>query len=67
MQVYAYHRSMPVPLTHHGFSRADHLMGHHHLDGGESHQFVSSVCWNRHASALVAANSAGHIKILELA
>ena len=30
------------------------------------HQFVSSVCWSRKGHTLLAANSAGTLKLLEL-
>lgn len=34
--------------------------------GGKSDLFVSSVAWNRRQGTVVAANSAGHIQVLEL-
>jgi protein suppressor of PHYA-105 1 len=35
--------------------------------GGKSDMFVSCVAWNRRQGTVVAANSAGHIQVLELA
>jgi protein suppressor of PHYA-105 1 len=35
--------------------------------GGKSDLFVSCVTWNRRQGTVVAANSAGHIQVLELA
>lgn len=32
----------------------------------DSHQFVSSVCWSRKGHTLLAANSQGTLKLLEL-
>lgn len=32
----------------------------------DSHQFVSSVCWSRKGHMLLAANSQGTLKLLEL-
>ena len=34
--------------------------------GADSRQFVSSVCWNRRSHTLLAANSQGTLKLLEL-
>lgn len=33
---------------------------------GDSRQFVSSVCWSRRSHSLLAANSQGTLKLLEL-
>lgn len=35
-------------------------------ESDDSAQFISSVCWRGQSSTLVAANSAGNIKILEM-
>lgn len=34
--------------------------------GADSRQFVSSVCWSRRSHVLLAANSQGTLKLLEL-
>ncbi|KAF6261294.1 WD40-repeat-containing domain protein [Scenedesmus sp. NREL 46B-D3] len=72
-EVYAYHTSMPVPVTAHSFSwpagGGGVGMGGCGGAGGVQQQgdnFVSCVAWNRRQGTIVAGNSAGHIKVLEL-
>lgn len=36
-------------------------------DAADAHHFVSSVCWSRSGHVLVAANSLGTVKLLQLA
>jgi len=36
-------------------------------DASDAHHFVSSVCWSRSGHTLVAANSLGTVKLLQLA
>ncbi|KAK9824007.1 hypothetical protein WJX72_006926 [[Myrmecia] bisecta] len=63
--VYTYYKAIPLPLTHHQFSCTDPASGRE-LDASDCHQFVSTVCWNRKGSHLIAANSLGNIQVLEL-
>ncbi|CAI9768853.1 unnamed protein product [Fraxinus pennsylvanica] len=63
-EVYAYYRSLPMPITSHTFGSIDPIFGHESSDSNG--QFVSSVCWRRKSNMVVAANSSGSIKILRL-
>eukprot|EP00877_Chromochloris_zofingiensis_P000663 jgi/Chrzof1/10598/Cz05g04250.t1 len=71
-QVFAYYKAMPMAVTNHhlnaglgegGTSRALEAMAEF-AEG--PNQFVSSVCWSKRHGTLLVANSAGHIKVLEL-
>ena len=61
-EVYTYYHSLPSPLTKHSFATKSRLVE----AKAEGRQFVSTVCWARKRPHLLAANSAGIIKILEL-
>ncbi|BAT98062.1 Protein SUPPRESSOR OF PHYA-105 1 [Vigna angularis] len=64
-EVYCYHKSLPVPIASHKFESIDPISGH--LNSGDnSGQFVSSVCWRNKSSMLVAANSVGIVKLLQM-
>ncbi|KAL0309305.1 UNVERIFIED_CONTAM: protein suppressor of phya 1 [Sesamum radiatum] len=63
-EVYAYYRSLPMPITSHKFECLDPISGHEIGDGNAP--FVSSVCWRRKSEMLVAANSSGSLKILRM-
>ncbi|KAJ8556227.1 hypothetical protein K7X08_022985 [Anisodus acutangulus] len=62
-EVYAYHRSLPMPITSYKFGSVDPSSGN---EGESNGQFVSSVCWRRKSNMVVAANSTGCIKLLRL-
>ncbi|KAJ4726321.1 SPA1-related 3 isoform 3 [Melia azedarach] len=63
-EVFVYHKAFPMPALSFNFNNADPLSGHEMDDAA---QFISSVCWRGQSSAtLVAANSTGNIKILEM-
>eukprot|EP00245_Coleochaete_scutata_P002317 TRINITY_DN13018_c0_g2_i1.p1 TRINITY_DN13018_c0_g2~~TRINITY_DN13018_c0_g2_i1.p1 ORF type:complete len:321 (+),score=40.09 TRINITY_DN13018_c0_g2_i1:143-964(+) len=62
--VFAYHRSLHMPMVSHQFGSLDPVTGAETEDDGG--QFVSSVCWRGKTQTLVAANSMGNIKILEM-
>lgn len=63
-QVYAYHRSLPMPITSHKFGSIDPITGKETDD--DNGLFVSSVCWRRKSDMVIAANSSGCIKVLEM-
>ncbi|CAL5229502.1 g12838 [Coccomyxa viridis] len=65
--VYTYYNTMPAPLCRHSFSSPSED-GQEECDDlqAESRQFVSSVCWSRRSHTLLAANSQGTLKLLEL-
>ncbi|KAH1204672.1 Protein SUPPRESSOR OF PHYA-105 1 [Glycine soja] len=64
-EVYCYHKSLPVPIATHKFESIDHISGH--LNSGDNNgQFVSSVCWRKKSNMLVAANSVGIVKLLQM-
>lgn len=52
-----------MPALSFKFNGTDVLSGHEMDDAA---QFISSVCWRGQSSTLVAANSTGNIKILEM-
>ncbi|RVW79361.1 Protein SPA1-related 4 [Vitis vinifera] len=60
-EVVIYHKAFPMPALTFKFNSMD---SDHESD--DSAQFISSVCWRGQSSTLVAANSAGNIKILEM-
>ena len=61
-EVYAYYHSLPLPLASHPFALEPGSMDAE-LEG---RQFVSTVCWSNGGGDLLAANSAGVIKVLHL-
>lgn len=63
-EVFVYHKSLPVTMLSHKFGYADPISGQEFEDTGG--QFVSSVCWRGKSQTLVAANSVGDIKVLEM-
>ncbi|XP_064934190.1 protein SPA1-RELATED 4-like isoform X1 [Musa acuminata AAA Group] len=63
-EVYAYYRTFPMPMTCHKFGSIDPITAQETSnDGG---QFVSSVCWRGKSNMVVAANSTGSIKVMQL-
>ncbi|CAK9144434.1 unnamed protein product [Ilex paraguariensis] len=63
-EVFAYYRSLPMPITSHKFGSIDPISGKETDD--DNGQFVSSVCWRRKSGMVVAANSSGCIKLLQM-
>ncbi|MFS7925075.1 putative transcription factor WD40-like family [Helianthus anomalus] len=60
-EVFAYHKSFPMPITSYKFGCSDSI------SGDESNgQFVSSVCWREKSNMIVAANSGGSVKVLKM-
>ncbi|KAJ7948658.1 SPA1-related 3 isoform 3 [Quillaja saponaria] len=62
-EVFIYHKAFPMPALSFKFHNTDPLSG---LDMDDASQFISSVTWRGQSSTLVAANSTGNIKILEM-
>ncbi|XP_022734903.1 protein SPA1-RELATED 3-like isoform X2 [Durio zibethinus] len=62
-EVFIYHKAFPMPALTFKFNNTDPLSGH---EMDDAMQFISSVCWRGQSSTLVAANSTGNIKILEM-
>ncbi|XP_076925108.1 protein SPA1-RELATED 4-like [Bidens hawaiensis] len=62
-EVFIYHKALPMPAMSYKFNTTDPLSGNE-VDDNE--QFISSVCWRPQSSTLVAANSSGNIKVLEM-
>ncbi|KAL7601134.1 hypothetical protein Lser_V15G25119 [Lactuca serriola] len=62
-EVFIYHKAFPMPALSYKFKATDPISGNE-VDSNE--QFISSVCWRNQSSTLVAANSMGNIKILEM-
>ncbi|XP_020223296.1 protein SPA1-RELATED 2 isoform X2 [Cajanus cajan] len=63
-EVYAYYKSLPMPVTSHKFGTIDPISGKETDD--DNGQFVSSVCWRGKSDMVVAANSSGCIKVLQM-
>ncbi|CAM8957604.1 unnamed protein product [Rhodiola kirilowii] len=63
-EVFVYHKVFPMPALSFKFNTTEPLSGQ---DADDATQFISSVCWRGQSSTLVAANSTGNIKILEMA
>lgn len=62
-EVFIYHKAFPMHAFSYKFNTIDPISGDE-VDDNE--QFVSSVCWRNQSSVLVAANSMGDIKLLEM-
>ncbi|XP_018491566.1 protein SPA1-RELATED 3 isoform X1 [Raphanus sativus] len=62
-EVFVYHKAFPMPVMSYMFSNTDSTSG---LEVDDASQFISSICWRGQSSTLVAANSNGNIKILEM-
>ncbi|KAF3794485.1 SPA1-RELATED 3 protein [Nymphaea thermarum] len=62
-EVCIYYKAFSMPVLSYKFSTTDPMTGSE-LD--DASQFVSCVCWRGQSSTLVAANSTGNIKILEM-
>eukprot|EP00891_Asterochloris_glomerata_P004417 jgi/Astpho2/4417/fgenesh1_pm.00067_%23_4_t len=60
--VCVYTKALPSPMTCHNFEAG----GDGQESASDAHQFVSSVCWSRQRNSMIAANSMGTIKALEL-
>lgn len=63
-EVFVYHKAFPMPVLSFKFNSTDPLSGH---EVNDATQFISSVCWRGQSTTLVAANSTGNIKLLEMA
>ncbi|XP_008791457.2 protein SPA1-RELATED 4-like isoform X2 [Phoenix dactylifera] len=63
-EVYAYYKTFSMPITSHEFGSIDPMTGQETSD--DNGQFVSSVCWRGKSNMVVAANSSGSIKVLQM-
>ncbi|KAK1430629.1 hypothetical protein QVD17_13508 [Tagetes erecta] len=63
-EVFAYYKSLPMPITSHQFGSLDPISGKE-TDHANS-QFVSSVCWRQKSDTVIAANSSGCMKLLQM-
>ncbi|KAI7735315.1 hypothetical protein M8C21_029732, partial [Ambrosia artemisiifolia] len=59
-EVFAYHKSFPMPITSYKFGCSDSVSGDEAVDSNG--HFVSSVCWREKSNMIVAANSGGSVK-----
>ncbi|KAI3755781.1 hypothetical protein L1987_55587 [Smallanthus sonchifolius] len=62
-EVFIYHKAFPMSALSYKFNTIDPISGD---EMDDTEQFVSSVCWRNQSSTLVAANSMGDIKLLEM-
>ncbi|XP_074279701.1 protein SUPPRESSOR OF PHYA-105 1-like [Silene latifolia] len=63
-EVFTYYRSLPMPITSYKFSPVGPISQHD--AGDDSGQFVSSVCWRSKSNMVLAANSGGSIRLLQM-
>ncbi|KAK7406067.1 hypothetical protein VNO78_07683 [Psophocarpus tetragonolobus] len=63
-EVYTYYRSLQLPITSHKFGSIDPISGKETDE--DNGQFVSSVCWRGKSDMLIAANSSGCVKVLQM-
>ena len=66
--LYLYSKGLSQPLLHYRFDvvKSALLLDKERVEQEESAEFVSAVCWKPDSNVIVAANSQGTIKILEL-
>lgn len=62
-EVFVYHKAFPMPALSFKFGSIDPLSG---ADVDDSTQFISSVCFRGQSPTLIAANSMGNIKLLDM-
>ncbi|RDX61687.1 Protein SPA1-RELATED 3, partial [Mucuna pruriens] len=62
-KVFIYHKAFPMPALSFKFYNKESLLGN---EVDDSAQFITSVCWRVQSSTLLAANSIGNVKILEM-
>lgn len=63
--LYIYYKGLTKQLFSYKFDAVRSVLEHERKDD-EPNEFVSAVCWRQHSNVVVAANSQGTIKILEL-
>ncbi|CAG8435933.1 6898_t:CDS:10 [Diversispora eburnea] len=63
--VFAYYKALSKPVAKFRFGNINPVTGEEIMDADPS-LFVSSVCWKNDSNTLLAANSQGTIKVLEL-
>ncbi|KAE9614086.1 putative transcription factor WD40-like family [Lupinus albus] len=63
-EVYAYYKSLPIPVTSCKFGSTDPISGKESDD--DNGQFVSSVCWRGKSNMVIAANSSGCMKVFQM-
>ncbi|KAK4285947.1 hypothetical protein QN277_002571 [Acacia crassicarpa] len=62
-EVFIYHKAFPMPALSFKFQTTDPISGH---EVDDTSQFISSVCWRGQSTTLLAANSTGNVKILDM-
>lgn len=62
-EVFVYHKAFPMPVLSYKFSTTDPISGQ---EVDDASQFISCVCWRGQSSTLLAANSSGNIRLLEM-
>ncbi|KAL6538332.1 hypothetical protein OROGR_012320 [Orobanche gracilis] len=63
-EVFVYHKAFSMPALSFKFNSMDPFSGE---EMDDTAQFISSVCWRSQSSTLLAANSMGNVKLLEMA
>ena len=64
--LYVYYKGLSKPLFNYKFEPMRSLLDRGERRDEDSNEFVSAVCWRQSCPVIVAANSQGTIKILEL-
>eukprot|EP00128_Syssomonas_multiformis_P001798 Colp12_sorted_trinity150504_noHs@24646 len=62
--VYVFYKDLANPIVSLKFGSTNPLTGEETEEDGQ--QFVSSVCWKRNSNMLLAANSLGVIRVIEM-
>ncbi|XP_021748734.1 protein SUPPRESSOR OF PHYA-105 1-like isoform X1 [Chenopodium quinoa] len=63
-EVFTYYKSLPMPITSYKLSSINPLSQHEVRE--DDGLFVSSVCWRSKSNTVLAANSSGSIRLLQL-
>eukprot|EP00742_Colponemidia_sp_Colp-10_P010944 GILJ01012084.1.p1 GENE.GILJ01012084.1~~GILJ01012084.1.p1 ORF type:complete len:785 (-),score=100.78 GILJ01012084.1:150-2504(-) len=64
--VYMYYRHLSRPMLNLKFGRSHPVTGEEMEDDKDPSLFVSSVCWRKNSNIVLAANSQGNLKVMEL-
>lgn len=64
--LYVYYKGLSKPLLIYSFGVEQSVLENDRRTTGENGEFVSAVCWRKNSNVVLAANSQGIIRVLEL-
>ena len=64
--LYIYYKGLSKPLFNFKFDSVRSLLDRDRKEDDTTNEFVSAVCWRQSSPIILAANSQGTIKVLEL-